>query len=186
MTTSSVTSRKSPCTDLQPTRYPVKCEWLLELIDPGHAEPPLTGACRARHCAGMTIRQRGGLHTMALPGNPRGRTPRCTSPSFKGGRRRASSVVAALPLFHHATALLVRRWDAGPPRRPRRPELRVGPSGSGTHHFAEETNPPATSGDLLWGVRCTGSGLAHVQKIDSPAHDKLTRRWRLSPAVDCR
>ena len=24
-----------------------------------------------------------------------------------------NSAVAALPLFHHATALLVRRWDAG-------------------------------------------------------------------------
>jgi len=29
-----------------------------------------------------------------------------------------STVVAALPLFHHATTLLVRRWDAGPPGVP--------------------------------------------------------------------
>ena len=58
-------------------------------------ETPPTGACRARHCAGATFRLRGTIHTMALPGNPRGESRRCSSPGNEAGRRRAISVIAA-------------------------------------------------------------------------------------------
>ena len=57
------------------------------------------------------------------PGNPRGRTSRCTSPRHEGGRRRAIGVVAV----HQSSLSRPRRWcDAGPPgptRRTRRPAL---------------------------------------------------------------
>ena len=85
-----------------------------------------TGACRARHCAGTTSRRPNALHTMPMPGNPRGRTIRHGSPGSEEGRRRASSMVTDVPATHRTTTLLVRRWDAGPPRRPRRPGLRAG------------------------------------------------------------
>ena len=44
--------------------------------------------------------------------------PSCKAPSYgcsssEGGRRRTSSVVAALPVSHRVTALLGRRWAAG-------------------------------------------------------------------------
>ena len=71
-----------------------------------------TGACRARHCAGSTFRLRGPIHTMALPGNPRGRAYQCISTSFEAGRRRAISVVAVLSRRPRATTPMVRRWAA--------------------------------------------------------------------------
>ncbi len=56
---------------------------------------------------------------MALPGNPRGKATRCISPGSETGRRRAISVVAALPvpLSDHAD-----RATPGRRRRPGRPE----------------------------------------------------------------
>ena len=53
-----------------------------------------------------------------------------------------SSVVAALPLIHHATALLVRRWDAGPPGGPRRPEPK---EATGAVSISREPAPPTIS-----------------------------------------
>jgi len=63
------------------------------------------------------FRQRVTIHTMALPGNPRGKTFRCGCPGFKGGRRRARSVVADLPA---STARPRCSGDAGSPGRHRR------------------------------------------------------------------
>ena len=71
-----------------------------------------TGACRARHCAGTTIQLRGAIHTMALPGNPRGRAFRYISPGCDAGRRRIIGAVAILQL----STARPRRWcDAGSP-----------------------------------------------------------------------
>ena len=55
-----------------------------------------TGACRARHCAETTFQRRGTIHTMALPGNPRGGSIRCSCSGDEGGRRRPIGVVAVL------------------------------------------------------------------------------------------
>ena len=80
-------------------------------------------ACRARHCAGSTIRQRGAIHTMAMPGSLGKRAHR-SSPRSEAGRRRAIGGVAVLPV----TPARPCRWcDAREPpngRRLRRPALR--------------------------------------------------------------
>jgi len=83
-----------------------------------------TGACRARHCAGTTFRLRGTIHTMALPGNPRGRAFQCSCSGDDAGRRRSIGEVAVT----QSTLSRPRRWcDAREPptgRRLRRPALR--------------------------------------------------------------
>ena len=62
---------------------------------------------------GTTFRLRGAIHTMALPGNPRGKEFQCTSSGSEGGRRRDIGAVAVLS----ATPARPRRWcDAGPPQ----------------------------------------------------------------------
>ena len=72
--------------------------------------PRLHRACRARHCAESTIRQRGAIHTMAMPGSLGKRAHR-SSPRSEAGRRRSIGGVAALPVSHSRP----RRWcDAGP------------------------------------------------------------------------
>ncbi len=73
-----------------------------------HRGVPGTPLCRQR-----SHRLRGPPRTMALPGNPRGRTIRCTSSGYEGGRRRAISVVAVLSICLRATMLI---RDAGSPK----------------------------------------------------------------------
>jgi hypothetical protein len=51
----------------------------------------LFGACRARHCAGTTTRRPSALHTMPMPGNPRGGSLQCICSSHEAGRRRPIS-----------------------------------------------------------------------------------------------
>jgi len=73
---------------------------------------PLTGACRARYCAGTTSRNRNAPRTMPMPGNPRGRAFRCGCSPHEVGRRRAIGVVAVL----QSSPSRPRRWcDAGTP-----------------------------------------------------------------------
>jgi len=72
-----------------------------------------TGACRARHCAATTLRQRGTIHTMALPGNPRAERSSASVPVRKEAVAREISVVAVLPISPLATTLI---RDAGPPQ----------------------------------------------------------------------
>jgi len=61
---------------------------------------------------------------MALPGNPRGGTSRCTSPRHEGGRRRAGSVVSDLPVTSAQPRCSCVAGTPGATRRPRRPELK--------------------------------------------------------------
>ena len=76
---------------------------------------------------GSTIRQRGALRTMATPGNPRGRTIRCTSPRQEGGRRRAIGGVAVL----HVASARPRRWrDTGTPAALAAADQKAGALGS--------------------------------------------------------
>ena len=72
-------------------------------------------ACRARHCAGSTVRQRGTPRTMPMPGTLGERDQfRLSSPR---SRPPASNQRGRSPPNHpRATALIARRWDAvGPP-----------------------------------------------------------------------
>jgi len=114
------------------------------------------GACRARHCAGTTSRRRNALHTMPMPGNPRGRAIRCICSGSEGGRRRASSVVADLPASHARPRC---SCDAGIPGRrsasrcPRRPGL--------TESEAANSTPlPFDVNCLAW-TRCPASPENH-------------------------
>ena len=90
---------------------------------PGHAEIRPPSGCRARYCAGTNPRRRVTLRTMALPGSPGTRDEVCST-GTEAGRRRSSSVVAALQSTTHATTLLGRRWVAGTPTRHSDPEGR--------------------------------------------------------------
>ena len=53
------------------------------------------------------------IHTMALPGNPRGSTFRCGYSSSEGGRRSRDQRGRSPSNFHRATTLI---RDAGPPK----------------------------------------------------------------------
>jgi len=101
------------------------------------------GACRARHCARTTFRHRGTIHTMALPGNPRGRTIRCICASSEVGRRRAIGGVAVLQLFTERP----RRWcDVGPPEA----DQKAGVPGSRTARTLSATVPTWKSSCPSW------------------------------------
>ena len=80
---------------------------------PSRRGKPLTGACRARHCAETTFRLRGMIHTMALPGNPRGRAFRCVFPGSGAGRRSRDQRGRSPSSNHRATTMI---RDAGPPQ----------------------------------------------------------------------
>jgi hypothetical protein len=101
-----------------------------------HRGVPGTPLCRQR-----SHRLRGPPRTMALPGNPRGRTIRCTSSGYEGGRRRAISVVAVLSICLRATMLI---RDAGPPKADQKtgahglPKIKANPANS-----REYTDPVA-------------------------------------------
>ncbi len=60
------------------------------------------------------------------------------SPGSEAGRRSTIGVVAALQIHPRTTTPMVRRWDAGASKRPRRPEMREPP---GT---ASATAPPSS------------------------------------------
>jgi len=73
-------------------------------------KPTGTAARLAQLPTGQPSRQNVPVHLSRLQRRPPARHRRGRSPS----------------IVHRATTPMVRRWDAGPPRRPRRPELRVG------------------------------------------------------------
>ena len=76
---------------------------------------------------------------MALPGNPRGRTIRCTSPRHEAGRRRNIGVVAV----PQSTPARPRRWcDAGPPEA----SQKAGAEGTGSHTFHTSRRVPLSLG----------------------------------------
>ena len=83
------------------------------------------GTCRVRNCAPTTNRPCDAYRTIALPGTPREARSGTALPAQleAAGARAAWSQTFPLPL---TTTLLVRRWDAGPSRRPRRPRMRAG------------------------------------------------------------
>ena len=80
----------------------------------------LTGAYRARHCAGTTFRLRGAIHTMALPGNPRGKRFGASVPVL----REAAGVPSAwLQTFNHPSRDHADGATLGRQRRTSRPGL---------------------------------------------------------------
>jgi len=143
-----------------------------------------SGACRDRprvrghrashrgvpgtECAGTTFRLRGTIHTMALPGNPRGRTIRCICTSSEGGRRRAIGVVAV----PQSALARPRRWrDAGMPKAAQK----AGASGShgvGGEMGCNELWERASSLSVGWGwphLQSLGSGeVASTKSINPP------------------
>jgi len=151
-----------------------------------------TGVCRARHCAGMTSRRPKALRTMPMPGNPRGETIRCICSRSEGGRRRASSVVADSPIILRATALLVRRWDAGgdpegrssgkpQPGRRQRQRQRQRPGQSSEH--AQDHPPPGHAGQPP-----RRGDPVHLFPLGRrpPAHEQRGRRPSNQPALGWR
>ena len=80
--------------------------------------------------------------TMALPGNPRGESSRCTSPGNQAGRRRIIDSIAAVSVSHRATESMMRRWAArgGPEGRS---------SGNGIAHPLPSRRVPRTIGHAI-------------------------------------
>ena len=135
---------------------------------PNRRETPLIGACRARHCARATFGQRGAIHTMALPGNPRGRAFRCDCAGSEAGSRRAIGVVAVL----QSSLSRPRRWcDAGSPQADQKARA------PGSQDSATDPPPTGTSHCLVAGIASPRS-LTSFKKPSAHFHLRWLRVLR--------
>ncbi len=101
------------------------------MADRKTSESAPSGACQICHCAGRSLGLPSAFCTMACLATPGEFVAETVATATKEAADRSSSVVAAVPFFHRATALLERRWAARgagqAPRRTRRPVLGTSP-----------------------------------------------------------